>query len=747
VSSGTLQFANSTFAYGPGAYISGNARIEFGSNSNTQTINGNLTMAGTNMSSTNATFTGPGNLDITGSLSWNGGTFAGSGTMAVDAGGTMSVASFSTHTLSRMLSNSGTVNFASGSITLNNGTFNNTVGGVVNMFGPIPYSAFNGSSLFSNSGRININGASNSSVSLAGPFVDYGTIAANSGSLIFSGGSYTWNGTATVTGPGTVEFGSFSASTHVVNGDLTLAGSNMSFSGGTFSGPGNIEITGNLNWGSGTFGGTGTMAIASTGVVNGGSNSFRTLSRMLTNFGVYNSGNGSIQLFGGTFINAAGGTANFSSTFSGTQNIFTTSGSTLFNNSGQMNVSGGSSTLMSLSGPMVDYGTISANTNGSLQFNFGTFTWNNGAVINGSSPIELGASSNSHIVNGNLTMAGTKISMGNGSFSGPGNENVTGVFNWNGGTFMGTGAMNVIPGAAINFGQVGNSRVLSQVLNNSGTAMFSSATLTLAGGTFNNGPSGTVNIVSPGVQTLFATGTVGPNLIKNAGTVSVALGAATMQAPFLNTGSVTVIANGVLNTTAGLTNTGTIDLSGILTVGYLGASPLPTIKQQIISGLNGGVWKGIGIDSSSAASVAADVNNPHKTGIGFAEAAALGIVGTGSFAGQSVTDKTVIARYTYVGDANLDQTVNLLDLNAVATNFGASGKVWTDGDTNYDGVVNVADFNNVAMNFGNTLPLPPGAPALGALVPEPGAMGVAGVVVVLSRWRKRRKGDSGHFVR
>ncbi len=120
-------------------------------------------------------------------------------------------------------------------------------------------------------------------------------------------------------------------------------------------------------------------------------------------------------------------------------------------------------------------------------------------------------------------------------------------------------------------------------------------------------------------------------------------------------------------------------------------------------------------------------------------------MGTGTFAGQAVTDTTVVARYTYLGDANLDQTVNLLDLNAVATNFGQSGKVWTDGDSNYDGVVNMVDFNNVAMNFGSTMPLPPGSPPaemglpLGAIVPEP----VGGILLEIAAiaWvggRKRR---------
>src|SRR5207237_4676005 len=45
------------------------------------------------------------------------------------------------------------------------------------------------------------------------------------------------------------------------------------------------------------------------------------------------------------------------------------------------------------------------------------------------------------------------------------------------------------------------------------------------------------------------------------------------------------------------------------------------------------------------------------------------------FGGQSVTASNVLVGYTFAGDANLDGVVNALDFNAVASNFGGSGKV------------------------------------------------------------------------
>jgi Ca2+-binding RTX toxin-like protein len=48
----------------------------------------------------------------------------------------------------------------------------------------------------------------------------------------------------------------------------------------------------------------------------------------------------------------------------------------------------------------------------------------------------------------------------------------------------------------------------------------------------------------------------------------------------------------------------------------------------------------------------------------------------------------------------LSGEVQLSDFNRLASNYGASGKVWATGDYNYDGTVNLADFNLLAGNFG-----------------------------------------------
>jgi hypothetical protein len=59
----------------------------------------------------------------------------------------------------------------------------------------------------------------------------------------------------------------------------------------------------------------------------------------------------------------------------------------------------------------------------------------------------------------------------------------------------------------------------------------------------------------------------------------------------------------------------------------------------------------------------------------------------------------VLIRYTRLGDANLDEQVNLQDFNRLAANFGI-GTRWDEGDFNYDGSLNLQDFNRLAANFG-----------------------------------------------
>ena len=133
-------------------------------------------------------------------------------------------------------------------------------------------------------------------------------------------------------------------------------------------------------------------------------------------------------------------------------------------------------------------------------------------------------------------------------------------------------------------------------------------------------------------------------------------------------------------------------------INYTSSSPMASVKQMLAAGYNGGAWDGLRMTSAAAA------NDPnHNTAVGYAEA--VDVIGPqgGTFMGQQVDATAVLVRYTRYGDANLDGTVNLIDFNRLAGNFGQSDRTWSQGDFNYDGLINLIDFNRLAGNFGQSL--------------------------------------------
>src|SRR5262249_18248369 len=66
--------------------------------------------------------------------------------------------------------------------------------------------------------------------------------------------------------------------------------------------------------------------------------------------------------------------------------------------------------------------------------------------------------------------------------------------------------------------------------------------------------------------------------------------------------------------------------------------------------------------------------------------------------------------FIFAGDANHDRKVNILDLQALASNYGSSGKTFNQGDFNYDGHVDGADLSILVSHWQQTLASP--APAV-----------------------------------
>ncbi len=136
----------------------------------------------------------------------------------------------------------------------------------------------------------------------------------------------------------------------------------------------------------------------------------------------------------------------------------------------------------------------------------------------------------------------------------------------------------------------------------------------------------------------------------------------------------------------------TLDLTdGLMIYQYTGASPISSVYALVSSAYSGGTWAGKGITSSAAATNS-------LTGLAVAEASdILGISGaqTGSYQGNTVTATTLLVRYTYRGDTNLDGQVDGSDVaNALAgLNGGLTG--WVNGDTDYSGTVTSSDYSTL----------------------------------------------------
>jgi hypothetical protein len=131
-------------------------------------------------------------------------------------------------------------------------------------------------------------------------------------------------------------------------------------------------------------------------------------------------------------------------------------------------------------------------------------------------------------------------------------------------------------------------------------------------------------------------------------------------------------------------------------VQLFGSHPINTIQTLLGTGYNAGAWDGNGSDRpprTTKRSSARRSATPRPTDL-FANPT--------TFAGQSIDDTTVIVKYTFYGDANLDGTVNLADFNVLASSFGTSPIRWSGGNFDYDSDVDLNDFNKLAANFGQT---------------------------------------------
>jgi hypothetical protein len=507
-----------------------------------------------------ATWTGTGVLVFNNRAVWNNpagsvldvrndALLDGPGTTINNAGRIVKSAGTGTTTLNAILNNSGTVDAASGALSLN-------AGGV------------NGATFRTEAG----------------------------GALLFGGGSFYVSPGATLPDNATLAGGALD-----VEGDVTLA--TLALASGVLTGPGTVTVTGLLTWTGGTMSGSG-LTCAAGGMHVSGANGKALLGRTLDNAGyavwqdvgglpffsaaVWNNLPGSTldirndaSLGGGlTTLNNAG--AILKSAGSGT----TTLNATL-NNTGTLEVMSGT---VNLTGGGDNSSNFTVDAGARLGFAGPPYLLDGASSLGGAGDVSFGSDATvlgGYAVLGTTTVSGgtvtfdTDASLGaltlsGGVLTGSGTVTGSGLLTWTAGNMSGTGTTFAAGGMSLS--GPGGKALVGRTLDNAGYATWQDAgALTLIVGTvWNNLPGSTLDIRTDAV--LGATGAT----LNNAGAIlkSAGSGTTTVTAALNNTGTLEV-ASGTLSLNGGGDNSSnfTVDVGARLAFGassYLldGASSL-----------------------------------------------------------------------------------------------------------------------------------------------------------------------------
>jgi fibronectin-binding autotransporter adhesin len=670
------------------------------------------------------------------------GTFGGVGTL-LQSGGSSSLGYV---LLASGTTSAGTVSLSGGSITTQT-----LVVGALGGNGTLLQSS--GSSSLGNL-VVSSNGGGGT-VSLSG-----GSLSATTTTVGFTQVSYPQgNGTLLQNG-GSSSLGALSVGGGFIANETTSTGI-VSLTGGSLTAS-STEIGGG-DGGGGTFLQSGSLTVSSLGTVTVGSVGTIVLSdgtmaaSSVDNSGVVNN-SGGLMLIGNP-VAAIGGSPSTPETFvgySGAAGTFTQEAGS--SNLGQLTVGSGtgSTGVVSLSGGSLSGDGQTARVGfgggaGTFLQSAGYSDLPNGLHIGegmgSTGTVSLTGGTMSVPINGFIAVgwyggAGTFLQSGSQSFCSTGiygviqigNNGFTGYYSLSGGSLSST-ITEVGDGGSGTFSQSGGWCDLSDSLNalvvgdganglislSGGTLLAGATVVEQSGGagtflqsgshsfsglgTVTVGPSGTIGLSggTMNVRSMSSTGTI----IVSGGTLAIT-NAGTMGTSVIN--GVRISGNGVVDigtsalvipcASAGAAST----LIGELTpnFGHTQTYPANSIQGYIQSAYDGGAWDDPGLTSSAAAN-----DNIGLTAVGALDQNDLNNAEGGDYTGGNwmgvpiTSDNTVLVRYTYYGDTDLDGFVGPQDVNNLELGYAGVGDGWLYGDFNYDGLVDYQDVNLLDLNYSN----------------------------------------------
>jgi len=628
---------------------------------------------------------------------------------------------------------SGTANISGGLLTIDgyledgyygNGTFNHTGGTVhasylllgeyTNGTSPASVGIYNLSNtanlIVDNDVRVGDSGVGcfnqyGGSASIGG-FLLVGFEAGSSGSVNLSGGFLNVSTEEDVGYNGNGQFYQSGGTNMIPTDSVLVLGDNVGSSGtytlagGLLTGPATTFVG---NSGLGNFVQTGGTHVSTTVIMGYTNGAFGTYA--LSGQGSLIASQTVVGWYGSGIFNQSGGSASIQQFYLG----YAVGGN------GTANISNG---LLHVTGFIND----GYSGNGAINQTGGTVNASSaiiGSFTNGTSPASVGiynlSNSASLIIDNNISVGGSGVGYLNqygGTFAmnGAGTNGLrvgdsggsTGVVNLSGGLMNAVGAEYVGYSGNGFFNQTGGSNTTASLYiaysnSASGTYSLSGGVLTSSSSTANNG------------QFTQSGGTASLGAVTGSGAMTLGGATELTTVTKIQQSAVTINAGGYLGVASNMVqftnsiSTLTLNGSGQMDLGnntlYTTTSS-NTIRQYLINGYNGGAWNGTGGISSVNANASYNVpasNGGHFTALGYSSGTTIAALGL--TAGQT------LVKYTIYGDANLDGTVDINDLNIVLSNFlSGNPATWDTGDFYYAGETDISDLNAVLSNFFDSAP-------------------------------------------